>query len=201
MNIKRTIITDVLALPLFAISATASADISNYFETDYLVSGDNQITYDAVRDLEWLDLDLTKGMSVLTAEATFTDFRVANFEEMEALKIDFYGNANHNTNVSSYPNDSAFKSIFGDTVDFGIFYYAPLTVGVMGPGGSGRLNFTTLTTNLNWTYAAGGVFMIKDSSSNIGTSGTGGTGTADVNAPLMLGALSMLLIAGARRRA
>ncbi len=74
---------------LFAGFQANGAVISDLTERDLLSHGDGLLTFDSSTGLEWLDLDLTLGNSILDTEATsyYTSdgFRWAKPEEIEAL--------------------------------------------------------------------------------------------------------------------
>jgi len=81
-----TLFTTILSL-LFITSVSHAALISELSSRDYLTVGDGLITYDSSTGLEWLDLTLTRGNSIVDTEAStyFADFRWATNTEIEDI--------------------------------------------------------------------------------------------------------------------
>ncbi len=84
-NITKVILTLVFTV---GIHTTANATIiSDLSERDWKTNGDGLLTYDSSTGLEWLDLTLTEGNSILDTEALslFSEFRWATSSEIDDL--------------------------------------------------------------------------------------------------------------------
>lgn len=76
MNFKFLNLT-AFSLVLFVASSTQASQITDLSERDWLNANDGLLTYDASTGLEWLDLTLTAGNSILETEVEsfFGEFR------------------------------------------------------------------------------------------------------------------------------
>lgn len=84
ISFKKIIAVCILALGAMNASATVISDLS---ERDWLTSGDGLLTFDASTGLEWLDLSVTLGNSIIDTEAMsfFGDFRWATTTQVDDL--------------------------------------------------------------------------------------------------------------------
>jgi len=90
--------------------------ITDLSEKDWAASNDGLITYDASTGLEWLDLSVTRGNSILQTEGEsfFGDFRWATTTELDALfDIVFDGSGyRSSTNATLIGNAEYFVALF-----------------------------------------------------------------------------------------
>ena len=77
----------VFALLLFSVQIVNGTVITDLSERGWITPDDGLLTYDASTDLEWLDLTVTVGNSILDTEASsiFKEFRWATVNEIENL--------------------------------------------------------------------------------------------------------------------
>jgi len=96
--------------------ATLITDLS---ERDWITDGDSAITYDASTGLEWLDVSITVGNSILDTEsaAYFGEFRWATIAEVENLLDAAVSGFYHrdSAELSDIANTALFISLFGAT--------------------------------------------------------------------------------------
>lgn len=95
-------------------SATVISDLS---ERDWQTSNDGLITYDASTGLEWLDLSVTAGNSILDTEAEsfFGEFRWATATEIETIldSVLLGTNYRYSYDATAQSNANAFFGFFG----------------------------------------------------------------------------------------
>jgi hypothetical protein len=61
---------------------------ASLLELDYVAgSGDKRLTFDSSSNLEWLDLTLTKGQSVVQVEAGFGGYRANGFRYATGVEV------------------------------------------------------------------------------------------------------------------
>lgn len=96
---------------LFSVSAGASV-IENLSERDWL-SGDKALTYDRTTGLEWLDLNLTKGMSInqIYSSGILNIFRWATPSEIENILDAAIQGENTRFSNNLADNEKAFRWI------------------------------------------------------------------------------------------
>ena len=73
-----TVLAVVIALPVNEVNAA-------FIDRDYNLSNDGLLTYDTLTGLEWLDITATESLSVTDALSLYSDFRLANRDEVEQL--------------------------------------------------------------------------------------------------------------------
>ena len=85
-SFKKIAAVGVLALGATTAGAGVITDLS---ERDWLTSGDGLLTFDASSGLEWLDLTVTVGNSILDTEAAsfFGEFRWASIGQIDSLLL------------------------------------------------------------------------------------------------------------------
>ena len=161
----------VMCVPLAAQAAYVSIDRSSV--------GDGQITLDTVSNLEWLDLDQTKPLSVNEAIADFSGdgWRGATFADVNGLIGSFFGItpiANNNQHAVEGTKAAEFVSLFGTTyIESGSPFSWGRYVGEgssAGPWASVKsagidstyLIFNSDYYNLNSPHIFSGVFLVRD---------------------------------------
>lgn len=76
-----------VVLSVLGVGSAQASVITDLSERDWLASGDGALTYDASTGLEWLDLTVTLGNSIIDTEAEifYGEFRWASTSEIENL--------------------------------------------------------------------------------------------------------------------
>ncbi len=120
-NILRNIlIGGLLLLSMQSVLATSMAHLT---ERDWTTVDDGFLTYDSTSGLEWLDLSLTTGNSILATEADssiFGPFRWATGLEIQHLLSHIGQTLNTNeTDVSLFGAATAFIDLLSPTGSFG----------------------------------------------------------------------------------
>ena len=117
-----------LATALFMFGMIGSANAA-LVERDFLVTGDNLLTYDTESGLEWLDLEITRGMSYSEVESELVNggslegFSIANAEQMTELYLN--GGFTYPLGPNIFNDDTAMDqikgliSLFGNTITDG----------------------------------------------------------------------------------
>lgn len=117
LSLKNYLFTMVFSLGLCSV-ANASI-ITDLSERDWMVIGDGALTYDSSSNLEWLDLTITKGNSILDTEAMplFGEFRWATATEIENILDAAINGAGYrsSTSASDLDNALAFLNQIGKT--------------------------------------------------------------------------------------
>jgi len=107
----------LITLSLVVMTSANAGLISNLSERDWLSVGDGLITYDRSTGLEWLDLSLTNGNSILDTEADslYRDFRWATSAEIEMVFDYVLDGTGYRTSADLNVVNSAntFQSLFG----------------------------------------------------------------------------------------
>lgn len=106
----------LLVTMLFACTANATV-MTDLSERDWMVAGDKSLTFDQSTGLEWLDITVTLGNSILDTEAMslFDEFRWATNFEIEGLfdaVVDVKGSLT-TTSPAALSASSTFVSLFG----------------------------------------------------------------------------------------
>ena len=108
----------LLVTMLFACTANATV-IADFSERDWMVAGDKSLTFDQSTGLEWLDLTVTLGKSILATEAMslFGEFRWATNFEIEGLfDAVIYGSGTRvDTSPAALSAGGTFVSFFGNS--------------------------------------------------------------------------------------
>lgn len=142
------VITSFLLIVCGAANAGLITELS---ERDWLSANDGLLTFDSSTRLEWLDLSVTRGNSILQTESEifFGNFRWATSSEIEALldKV-FDGSLNrHTSNINIVMKGNEFVDLFSrDSSD----YAQGLSRGAISSSGTYGLGYVHAVSNYAW---------------------------------------------------
>lgn len=206
----------IIAASLMVLSMSASAEMVEY---DWKVEGDGDVTLDAQTGKLWLDLDVTKMMSINDVKAelangtSLSGWRLPTYEEMQELAGNIYGMIQASPNAgfnNTYADDSekAEHYLFGRPQE-------PYTYGLYELNGGSYLFGSSMddrfdngvyfnyqfSADLNHERVYEGVYLVSDDQSvsmdaNIMSAG----GSTDVSAPTAFGGLLASLFFFSRLR-
>jgi len=126
----------------FFINIANATLISDLSERDWQVLGDSAITYDRSTGLEWLDLSVTNGNSIIGTESEtfFGDFRWATHGEIETIFDAVVLGSGYRTSTSVQSHNAAilFINLFspnhGANITLGVSRGSEISQGLYGLG-------------------------------------------------------------------
>lgn len=121
---KKRFLKIVSAGVIFSVTAFTNIANAGLINSDFN-TGDGMTVTDDVSNLVWLDLTMTQGLTVTSALASYSDFRLATYDEVSQMVDSYFGTSYEWENNSDQSGAalagagrtlaSEFISLFGET--------------------------------------------------------------------------------------
>lgn len=199
----------ILAIALVSsVSFSANAE---FIETDWLADGDKSATFDNESGLEWLDLNITRGMSLTEAKSqldggTLDGWRLPTEDELLQLVINLFPSASSPyggwTNISAEDN-LFYRNTFvsGDTAaySYGMFQHDNGQISFMGTYHSGLLAGFGFAKGVHSEAGRGdsGIWLVSEGGTTLSSINDPTLGGYRATASVPLPATSLLLLTSA----